>query len=118
MAGHGASPLHTAVDTVIPLTSGVDKLRTVCGCLRRNAVRERFCKSSDSRGFAAGRLQRPHGPQLLPLPRDPLTLSVATPIGIAWYPNPRQIRMFMTSPLWLPPASSRANTSSGQTRPG
>jgi hypothetical protein len=38
--------------------------------------------------FAAGRLQRPHGPQLLPLPRDPLTLSVATSIGIALVSQP------------------------------
>src|SRR5215831_6408721 len=33
------------------MTRGVDKLRTVCGRLRRNAARERFCKSSDSRRF-------------------------------------------------------------------
>jgi hypothetical protein len=71
MAGHEASLPHAAVDTVIPMTRGVDKLRTVCGRLRRNAARERFCKSSDSRRFRAGRLQRPHRPQLLPLPRGP-----------------------------------------------
>jgi hypothetical protein len=31
MAGHEASLPYTAVDTVIPMTRGADKLRTVCG---------------------------------------------------------------------------------------
>jgi|SRR5215469_3524023 len=34
MAGHEASLPHTAVDTVIPMTRGGDKLHTVCGCVR------------------------------------------------------------------------------------
>jgi hypothetical protein len=51
MAGHEASLPHSAVDTVIPMTRGLDKLRTVCGRLRGNAARERFCNSSDSRRF-------------------------------------------------------------------
>ena len=33
MAGHEASLRRTAVDTVIPMTRSVDKLRTVCGRL-------------------------------------------------------------------------------------
>jgi hypothetical protein len=37
-AGHEASVPHTAVDTVIPMTRGGDKLRTVCGRLRRNTA--------------------------------------------------------------------------------
>jgi hypothetical protein len=51
MAGHEASLPRSAVDTVIPMTRGVDKLRTVCGRLRGSAARERLCKNSDSRRF-------------------------------------------------------------------
>lgn len=42
MADHEASLPHTAVDTVIPMTRGVDKLRTVCGRLPGNVDRRCF----------------------------------------------------------------------------
>jgi hypothetical protein len=61
MAGHEASLPHTAVDTVLPMTRGGDKLRTVCGRLRRNTAREWFYESSYPGRFAAGRSSG-HGP--------------------------------------------------------
>ena len=50
-ANEAGLPRTQLVDTVIPMTRGVDKLRTVCGRLRPNAASERFCKNSDSRRF-------------------------------------------------------------------
>jgi hypothetical protein len=83
MAGHEASLPHTAVDTVIPMTRGVDKLRTVCGRLRRNAARERFCKSSDSRRFRRWEAPASHTAHSCCPAQAPLTLSLATSIGAA-----------------------------------
>jgi hypothetical protein len=53
------------------MTRGVDKLRTVCRRLRRNAARERFCKSSDSRRFRRWGLQRPHARSCCPEAQGP-----------------------------------------------